>query len=136
MKNKYLSKTKFINAEYGKKEKHYFILPSIFYSKQRKISWDLLKSSITIVFLNYYYQINLFNIIKDFSKEVYKQDVANIVKILKENNKTVSDFNLLVKYVQNNDFLVTVVKNLTVEHPYCRKVIYHHLKDCEFITNI
>lgn len=133
MKNFYLSKKRFFNHEHGGKEKHYFLFPTFFFSKNRKISWDLNKLSVTFVFLNFYYQLNFFTIVKDFSKEIYKNDIANILKVLKEHKRNVQDVNLLIKYLQENNYIITIVKNLNIEHPYCKKTIYYHLKDCDFV---
>lgn len=135
MNNIYLNKKKFLNYSKGSTKTNIFFLPTLIFTRNQKISWDLMKSSWSLSFIKYYVQVNLFTIIKDSNKEIFKHDVAAIIKILKENRLVVKDINLLLQFLQANLFLITLIKNLNTEHPYCKKVILHYFKNCEFLAS-
>jgi len=133
MKNIYFGKRKFFNFSKGRNKDHFFLFPSLIFTHEKRISWDLVKGSVTLAFLVWYFQINIFNIVQNSSKEIFKQDVASIIKILKDSKYAIKDMNLLIKFLQDNIYLVQLVKNINIEHPYVKKVILYYFKNCDFI---
>ncbi len=134
MKNTYIGKKKFLNFITGKNKNHFFLFPAIIFTHEEKISWDLVKGSITFTIFNIYLQVNIFTIVKDSGKEIFKQDVANIIRLLKESNFIIKDMNLLIKFLQENIYLITIIKNINLEHPYAKKIIVQHFKNCDFVA--
>lgn len=134
MKNRYINKDTFFNIDKGIGKKFIFLLPTIVIGTKKMIRWELETKSITISFLKFYFQINIFNVIKDSSKEIFKQDIVKVLNILKKHNLNINSIANLITYLQENNFLLTIIKNVNQENIYSEKIILYYFQNCPYIV--
>lgn len=134
--NKYTSKNKYYNIIKGKKEnKFIFLLPTIIRSPKTFISWDTMMSSLFIGIGKYFWQYNFCEIIKDTNTEVYQETLKSLMQMLKVNQFDVKDLNQLMGFLHKNRYLVTLIKNANLDHPYIKNIIIYQLQHQPFIID-
>lgn len=133
MKNRYINKNKFFNTKKGHNRDYFFLFPTVLFSSPKMIRWELNTKSITFAFLRFYYQINIFNVTKDSSKEIFKPDVKKILEILAKNNLNVDTIANLIKFLQENDFILSIIKNTDIDNNYAQRVLLYYFKDEDFV---
>lgn len=134
MKNRYINKNKFFNTKKGHNRDFFFLFPTVLFSSPKMIRWELNTKSITFAFLRFYYQINIFNVTKDSSKEIFKPDVKKVLDILAKNNLNVDTIANLIKFLQENDFILSIIKNTDIDNNYAQRVLLYYFKDEDFIV--
>lgn len=133
MKNRYLNKNKFFNTSKGKNKNFFFIFPTLIIGKKKMIRWELTTKSVTFAFFRFYYQFNFFTVTKDSSKEIFKPDIQKLLVFLHKNNLDVDTVANLINYVQNNNYLLSIIKNTDLNNYYAQKVMLYYFQDQDFI---
>lgn len=137
--NKPLGKNKYYNFQKGKKEHDFFFLfPSVLISPKKFLNWDTIMFSIFLGWGKYYIQYNVFEIIKNNSAEVQKTDMVALLNVLKSENLHLSNENdnavsNVLDYLNKNKFLICLLKNSNLQHPYIKSVIVSYFKNQPFI---
>lgn len=134
MKNKYLNKNKFFNTIKGRNKNFFFIFPTIIMGRKKMIRWELTTKSITFALFRYFYQINLFTVTKDSSKEIFKPDIRKVLAFLHKNDLDVTTVAELIEYIQNNNYLLTLIKNIDLDNYYAQKVMLYYFQNQDFVT--
>lgn len=137
-KNKPLGKNKYYNIQKGKKENGlFFLLPSIVISPKKMSHWHISMSSIFFGIGKYYLQYNIFETVKDINTQVRKEDMVNLLQVLKtENFGFTQDENSVKRallFLSQNPSLVTLLKNANLKHDYNKKIIIDFVKDSDFV---
>ena len=79
-KNKNVNKNKFYNVQKGKyNNDFFFILPTISISPNKLLHWDMKMFTIFFAWGKYYYQVNVFEIIKNTNTEVFKDNMVSLL---------------------------------------------------------
>lgn len=132
-----LGKNKFYNIQRGKKDNHFFfILPSIIISPKKFLHWDVMMFSIFIAWGSFFVQFNIFEIVKDTNTEVFKENMANLLSILKSSGYTIADMQAALDYLNKNTYLIQVIKNANLEHPYIKNLILSFFQSQPFIKSL
>ena len=135
--NKYYSKNnkKFINWIKGKSEnKYFFVLPSIVISPKRNLHWDMTIKSIFFGIGRFYMQCNMCEIVKDNSLELTKEFYEKLLQGLKLCSLKVNDTTSCLEFLKNNIFIIQILRNSSIEHPYVRKVLQSYFTNQPFIS--
>jgi len=134
-KNHYISKKRFFFTDSGKKNKqNFFLLPTIFFSLARHLSWDMVAWGIVFAWGSYYYQINFCIITKNLNTTLYKQDVAQLVSILKTEGLFVHDVQAMLDFLNRNPQLIILFKNADLEHYYVKQIIKTLFNNTNFVS--
>lgn len=134
--NKPFGKNKFFNIYKGKKENSYFfILPCVSISPKKNLHWDMTIFSIFLAWGNYFIQFNICEIVKDTNTEVYKENMVGLIKVLKTANLMISDMQAALEFLQKNPYLVNIIKNANLEHPYVKNLLISQIQQQNFIKN-
>lgn len=125
---------KFINIEYGKRIFHnYYLIPTIVVSSKRRVSWDIEGYFVVFTFLNFYLQFNINQIVKDTSLEIFRKDMEKLIVTLKACSFEITNLNMLIDYLNENPFLITLIKNSNPLHTYHIEVVKHFLQNQVFV---
>lgn len=136
-KNSKLKNNKFYNYQHGISNDGYiFILPTITISKSQIINWDTKMYSCFFGFAKFYFQINIFESIKNSNTEVFKEDMVNLLSFLKNNKLTIKDIPTALDFLNKNIYLISIIKNSDLSHPYTKEILVHTFKDLDFIENL
>lgn len=138
-KNKSLSKNKYYNIQRGKKDNYFFfLLPSIVISPKKFLHWDVRMFSIFFGWGKYYLQYNIFETIRDSNTQVLKEDMMRLLQLLKKENLYLDSqqpsMKLALEYLNNNTYIINLLKNSNLEHTYIKKIIASYFKDLPFIV--
>ena len=138
-RNHPLGANKFYNIQKGKKDNHFFfVLPSLIVSPKKFLHWDIMMFSIFLGWGKYYIQFNVFETVKDISTEVLKNNMADLLSILRASELTLSpdpkSMNIALDFLNKNPFLVSILKNGNVNHPYVKSIISSYFQNQSFIT--
>ena len=134
-KNKDLNKNKFYNIQKGKQaDDFFFILPTISISPKRLLHWDMKMFTIFIAWGKYYYQINVFEIIKNSNTEVFKDNMVVLLNFLKTNKLTINDIPTALDYLNKNNYLVQLIKNSDLKHPYVKALMLSIFQNVSFVV--
>lgn len=138
--NKSLGKNKYYNTQKGKKDNHFFfILPSILISPKKFLNWDTIMFSIFLGWGRYYIQYNIFETVKNTSTEVLKSDMVSLLNVLKTDNLFIindtNSMNNVILHLQKNPYLINILKNANLSHPYSQKIINSYFKDLPFVSS-
>jgi hypothetical protein len=135
--NKNFGKNKFYNIYKGKKENGYFFwFPSISTSPKKMLNWDISVFSIFLAWGKYFFQINMCEIIKDTSSEVFRDNMVSLISILKSYNLKIDDVSRALEYLNKNQFIVLLLKNSQTSHPYVKQVIHSYIYNQPFISTL
>jgi len=137
-KNKNLNKNKFYNIQKGKYTDDFlFILPTISVSPKKLLHWDMKMYSIFFAWGRFYYQINIFEIIKNSNTEVFKENMVSLLNFLKANKLTITDIPAALDYLNKNNYIVQLIKNsdLTNPHPYIKSLLISIFQNLTFISS-
>jgi hypothetical protein len=134
-KNKIINKNKFFNIQKGKfNEDFFFILPTISFSPKKFLNWDMKMFSVFLAWGRYYYQINIFEIIKNTNTQLFKENMVTLLNFLKTNKLTINDIPAALDYLNKNNYLIQLIKNSNLEHPYIKALILNIFQNLPFIT--
>lgn len=134
-KNKSLSKNKFYNIQKGKySEDYFFILPTIGLSPKKLLHWDMKMFTIFLAWGRYYLQINIFEIIKNTNTEVFKENMVTLLNFLKSNKLTINDIPSALDYLNKNNYLVQLLKNSDLKHPYIKTLLLSIFQNLSFVS--
>ena len=134
-KNKDLNQNKFYNIQKGKQaDDFFFILPTISISPKRLLHWDMKMFTIFIAWGKYYYQINVFEIIKNSNTEVFKDNMVVLLNFLKANKLTINDIPTALDYLNKNNYLVQLIKNSDLKHPYVKALMLSIFQNVSFVV--
>lgn len=135
--NKNINKNKFYNVQKGKdKEDFLFVLPTISISPKKLLHWDMKMFTIFFAWGKYYYQINIFEIIKNTSTEVFKEDIITLLNFLKANKLTVNDVPTVLDYLNKNNYLVQIIKNSDLKHHYIKALMLNIFRNLPFVVPV
>ncbi len=137
-KNKNLNKNKFYNIQKGKYTDDFlFILPTISVSPKKLLHWDMKMYSIFFAWGRFYYQINIFEIIKNSNTEVFKENMVSLLNFLKANKLTITDIPAALDYLNKNNYIVQLIKNsdLTNPHPYIKSLLISIFQNLTFVSS-
>lgn len=84
---------------------------------------------------SYYYQINFCRITKNLNTTVYKQDVAQLMTILKGEGLFVHDVQGLLDCLNRNPQLIILFKNADLEHYYIKQIMKTLFNNTEFVSH-
>lgn len=130
-------KNKFYNIIKGKKKNGYFfVLPAISLSPTQNLSWDISLFSIFISWGTYFCQFNICEIIRDNNEDILKEDVMNIINMLKKNGLSVIDMPELLSYIKKNKYIISIAKNSNLSHPYIQNVMLSYFQYQPFIAEV
>lgn len=134
--NKTISKNKFYNVQKGKyNEDYFFILPTITISPKKLLHWDMKMFTIFLAWGKFYYQINVFEIIKNTNTEVFKENMLTLLNFLKSNKMTINDIPSALDYLNKNNYLVQILKNSDLTHPYIKALLLSIFQHLSFISS-
>jgi hypothetical protein len=133
-KNKTLNKNKFYNIQKGKYLDFLFILPTISISPKKLLHWDMKMYSIFLAWGRFYYQINIFEIIKNSNTEVFKENMVTLLNFLKSNKLTINDIPGALDYLNKNNYIVQLLKNSDLSHPYIKSLLVSIFQNLSFIS--
>lgn len=135
-KNKSIGKTKFYNVYKGKKDSGYFFyIPTVAKSPKKILNWDISVYSIFIAFGQYYIQYNVCEVIKDTNTEVFKENMGSLLNIAKSSGLKITDINAALEFLNKNSYLVLILKNANVSHPYVKNVVASALQNQSFVSS-
>lgn len=137
-KNKNLNKNKFYNIQKGKYTDDFlFILPTISVSPKKLLHWDMKMYSIFFAWGRFYYQINIFEIIKNSNTEVFKENMVGLLNFLKANKLTITDIPAALDYLNKNNYIVQIIKNsdLSHPHPYIKSLLISIFQNLTFVSS-
>lgn len=135
-KNKNLNKNKFYNIQKGKStDDFFFVLPTISISPKKLLHWDMKMHSIFFAWGRFYYQINIFEIIKNSSTEVFKENMVTLLNFLKSNKLTINDIPAALDYLNKNNYIVQVIKNSDLSHPYIKTLLVSIFQNLTFVSS-
>ena len=130
-------KNKFYNIFKGKKENGYtFYLPTFCISPKKNLNWDMSIFSLFFAIGKYYYQFNVCEIIRDNSSEICKEDMLKLIDFLKSENLTIENVPECLSFLKKNKYLITLIKNSELKHPYLSVVLLSALQNQDFIAEI
>ena len=134
-KNYHLSKSRFFFTDSGKKNKqNYFLFPTLFFSRARHLSWDMVAWGIVFAWGSYYYQVNFCRITKNLNTTVYKQDVAQLMTTLKGEGLFVTDVQGLLDFLNRNSQLIILFKNADLDHYYIKQIMKNLFSNTDFVS--
>ena len=135
--NKYLNKKKFFNIQKGYNKKGYFFIFPLFAKSPKKIlNWDLSLHSFFLAWGRYFIQINIYQVIKDTNIEVFKENMMNLINLLKSVNLKIKDMQKTLDFLNKNAHLTLILKNYNINHPYIKSVLLTNLQNQDFIESI
>lgn len=136
-RNYTLGKNKFFNIQKGRKENQFFFfLPTIMSSPKKLLHWDLIMFSIFLGWGNFFIQFNIFEVVKDTNTEVYKENMSTLMVFLKNNGLGINDMQAALEFLNKNNYIVQLIKNSNLEHPYIKAVFLQTLQGLPFIRTI
>lgn len=128
-------KNKFYNIIKGRKENGYtFYLPTFCISPKKNLTWDMSIFSLFFAIGRYYYQFNICEVIRDNNSEICKEDMIKLISFLKSENLTIENVPDALSYLKKNKYLVTIIKNSELKHPYLSIVLLSALQNQSFIA--
>lgn len=138
--NKSLGKKKHYNIQRGKKDNHFFfVFPGIVISPKKFLHWDIMMFSIFLGWGRYFIQFNIFETVKDTSTAIMKPDMINLLGFLRSKGLTFltdpKNTNMVLEYLNKNPYLITLIKNSNLHHPYISHVILSHFEHQPFILD-
>lgn len=134
-KNKQLSKTRFYNTYRGSKDTGYFFyMPTIAKSPKKILNWDTCVFSIFFMFGKHYIQFNIYERIKDSNLEVVKENMVALLSIMKSAGLKITDISMALEFLNNNPYLVLILKNSNVTHPYVKNIVVAAVQNQPFVT--
>ena len=90
--------------------------------------------SIFFAWGRFYYQINIFEIIKNSSTEVFKENMVTLLNFLKSNKLTINDIPAALDYLNKNNYIVQVIKNSDLSHPYIKTLLVSIFQNLTFVS--
>lgn len=136
-KNKTLNKNKFYNVQKGKyKNDFFFILPTISISPNKLLHWDMKMFTIFFAWGKYYYQVNVFEIIKNTNTEIFKDNIVTLLGFLKSNKLIINDIPTALDYLNKNNYLVQLIKNSDLKHPYIKALLLNIFQNLSFVESL
>lgn len=136
-KNKIINKNKFYNVIKGKHpEDFFFFLPTISMSPKKLLHWDMKMFTIFLAWGRFYYQINVFEIIKNTNTEVFKENMVTLISFLKANKLTITDIPSALDYLNKNNYLVQLLKNSDLKHPYIKALVLNVFQNLSFVSSL
>lgn len=134
-KNKSVNKNKFYNVQKGKHaDDFFFVLPTISISPKKLLHWDMKMFTVFFAWGRFYYQINVFEIIKNTNTEVFKDNMVTLLNFLKANKLTITDIPTALDYLNKNNYLVQLLKNSDLKHPYVKALLLSIFQNLSFVT--
>ncbi len=129
------SSKKFYNVYKGKNEnKYFFYLPCIGVSPRKNLHWDMTVKSIFLAWGSRFIQYNIYEVVSDTSLELSKENYEALKKALKFSNMAITDAQAAMAFIKNNIYIVQVLRNSNVEHPYVKKVLATYFQNQPFIN--
>lgn len=127
-------KNKFYNIIKGKKDNGYtFYLPTFCISPKKNLNWDMSLFSIFFAVGKYFYQFNICEVIRDTSTDVCKEDMLKLINYLKTEKLSIHNLQDALSFFKKNKYLVTIIKNSELKHPYTNTVLLSALEHQSFI---
>ncbi len=131
------NKTKFYNRYIGKGDhKFFFALPCIGISPKKNLHWDMTIKSYFFGFMYWFFQLNVYEIMSDNTKDLSKENFEKLKKILRQAGLTISNLQDCLIFIKNNIFIVHILKNTHQEHPYVVKILSGVFQNQPFIDNV
>ena len=137
-KTKTIGKNKFYNVQKGKYEDDFFfILPTISISPKRLLNWETRIFTVFLAWGRYYYQINKFEIIRNTNTDVFKDNMVTLLGFLKSNKLTIGaeDIPVALDYLNKNNYLVQLLKNSDLQHPYIKALLLSIFSNLSFVNS-
>lgn len=129
-------KNKFYNIIKGKKDNGYtFYLPTFCISPKKNLNWDMSLFSLFFAVGKYYYQFNVCEVIRDNNPEICKEDMLKLIDFLKKEKLIIENMQDALSFLKKNKYLVTLIKNSDLKHPYLSSVILGAINNQKFITD-
>lgn len=135
-KNKTINKNKFYNVQKGKNnDDFFFVFPTISISPKKLLHWDMKMFTVFFAWGKYYYQVNVFEIIKNTNTEVFKDTMLNLISFLKTHKLTITDIPTALDYLNKNNYLVQLIKNSDLKHPYIKTLLLSIFQNLSFVNS-
>jgi len=126
---------KFLNFYKGKNEnKYFFLLPCISISSEKISNWTIKIRSIFLAWGYWFVQFNICETISDTSLEFTREYYEKLCRCLAASNITITNMQEAVDFIRNNIYIVQILKNSNVEHPYVKKILASFFYNQPFST--
>lgn len=132
-----LANKKFYNTYKGKNEnKYFFVLPCITISPKKNLNWDMTMKSYFFAWGYKFIQFNVCEIVSDTSQELTKEYFELLKKSLKDSGLIISDMQAALSFIKNNIYIVSILRNSNISHPYVKKILVSYFQNQSFVTNV
>lgn len=138
-KNKSFGTNKYYNTQRGKKEDgFFFVFPSIVISPKKFLHWDVEMFSIFCGWGRFFWQCNIFETVRDTNAQVRKQDMLNLLKVLKTDEwyltQDEDSVQKALEFLNQNPHLTLLLKNANLNHPYVKSIMINQVKGQSFVV--
>lgn len=126
---------KFYNVYKGKNDsKYFFVLPCIGISPTKNLHWDMKVQSIFFAWGKWFIQFNIYEVVSDTSLELTKEHYESLKRALKFSNMSINDLQGAMNFIKNNTYIVQILRNSNIEHPYVKKILASYFQNQSFIS--
>jgi hypothetical protein len=126
---------KFYNVYQGKNENnYYFFFPCIGVSQTKNLHWDMTVKSYFFAFAKWFIQYNVYEVVGDNSTELSKDCYESLKKSLKFSNMNITDIKEAMVFIKNNIYIVQILRNSNLDHPYVKKILASLFQGQSFIS--
>lgn len=134
--NKPIGKTarKFYNFYKGKNEsKYFFYLPCIGISPKKNLHWGMTVRSVFFAWGTWFIQYNICRVVSDTSLELTKDCYEDLKQCLQSSGMKINDLQSAMTFIKNNIYIVQILRNSNMQHPYVKKVLATYFQNQPFI---
>jgi hypothetical protein len=140
-KNKFYSKNKFFNYKLDKKNEIFYLWPIICFSKERVVDWTITVKTLFFCVFRYSFQINFFKINKNLDLKISKKEMLSILEMLRLNGfdinlEDVNCINKIMLFLNENFYLINLIKNSDISANYVKKIIISFFIDAGLIMQV